>query len=193
MKRKSMSSFRNATALLLLCTFFSGGVLTADTDGGSKKPTGYATIGWGANEKEIRETLHFNDEFDCLDLHDVRHCMTSFDLGDYSVSTTLDLIDDHFGRVTMTFPASEFDLMRTTFVEKYGAPVSTKTVPIRTRMNVPYKNVVLRWKWTDVDAVLEKYGESVDRGSASITISDFRRGLKRLDERAKKHAKTAPF
>lgn len=188
-----MSSFRNASALLLLCAFLRGGVLTADTAGGSKKPTGYATIGWGANEKEIRETLHLNDEFDCLDLHDVRHCMTSFDLGDYSVSTTLDLIDDHFGRVTMTFPASEFELMRSTFVEKYGAPVSTTTVPIRTRMNVPYKNVVLRWKWTDVDAILEKYGESVDRGSASITVSDFRRGLKRLDERAKKHARTAPF
>lgn len=52
---------------------------------------------------------------------------------------------------------------------------------------------MLRWKWSDVDATLERYGESVDRGRASITTTEFRDALKTLDERAKRKAKDAPF
>ena len=158
-----------------------------------KKPTGYAEIPFGASEKNVREKLNLTDEWDCMDLHDVRHCSTHFVLGDYAVMVTLDLIDDRFGRIIMTFPTSEFDLMKTTFVEKYGQPHTSSTAPVRSRANVPYRNAVLRWKWNDVDATLERFGESVDRGQASITTNEFREARKTLDERAKKKAKDAPF
>jgi hypothetical protein len=42
-------------------------------------------------------------------------------------------------------------------------------------------------------STLERFGESVDRGRASITTSEFRDALETLDERAKKKAKDAPF
>lgn len=149
----------------------------------TKKPTGYAAAPWGATEQELRDTLNLSDEWDCLDLHDVRHCTTSFVLGDYYVSVTLDLIDDRFGRVLMTFPASEFDLMKTTFIEKYGPPAASSAPTVRTRINVPYRNAVFRWTWDDVDATLERFGESVERGRASITTHEFRDALRTLDAR----------
>ncbi len=83
----------------------------------------------------------------------------------------------------MSFPTSEFDLMKTTFTEKYGAPHSSSTVSVRTRMNVPYRNVSLRWRWNDVDANLERFGESVERGRATITTAEFVRALKSLELR----------
>lgn len=182
------------TGFLAACLLTTSAVPAGEgTPTKPKKPTGYSEVPFGATEKDVREKLNLTDEWDCTDLHDVRHCSTHFVLGDYAVMVTLDLIDDRFGRIITTFPTSEFDLMRTTFVEKYGQPHSSSTVPVRTRANVPYRNAVLRWKWSDVDATLERFGENVDRGRASITTSEFRDALKTLDERAKKKAKDAPF
>jgi hypothetical protein len=178
-----------AAGLLIATAVMAGDAPAAKT----KKPTGYAAVPWGATEKQLREALNLKDEWDCMDLHDVRHCTTSFVLGDYSVSVDLDLIDERFGRVIMTFPTSEFGLMKTTFIEKYGSPNSFSAPPVRTRMNVAYRNNVLRWEWDGVDATLERFGESVERGRASITTREFREALGTLDERAKRRAKDAPF
>jgi hypothetical protein len=191
-----MNTFRTIVAALVAVNLLLASATAAEKDDAriqTKKPTGYAAVPWGATETELRDALNLSDEWDCIDLHDVRHCTTSFILGDYYVSVTLDLIDDRFGRVLMTFPSPEFELMKTTFVEKYGPPASSSAPTVRTRMNVPYRNAVLRWTWDDVDATLERFGESVERGRASITTHDFRDALRVLDARAKKRAKDAPF
>lgn len=60
-------------------------------------------------------------------------------------------------------------------------------------MNVPFRNMVLRWRWDDADATVEQFGENVERGRASITTREFRNALKTLDERAKRRAQEAPF
>jgi hypothetical protein len=167
--------------------------VAAKTADPAKKPTGYADVPWGASEKELREKLHMTNEWDCLAINDVQHCQTHFDLGDYAVMVTLDLIDDKFGRVTMSFWNSEWDQMNAAFLQKYGPPQSSATVPVRTTMNVPYTNVVMTWRWADVDARLERYGDTVDKGFASITTTAFRRAVADADERAKKRAAKAPF
>jgi hypothetical protein len=66
-----------AASLLIATAVMAGDASAAKT----KKPTGYAAVPWGATEKQLRETLNLKDEWDCMDLHDVRHCTTSFETG----------------------------------------------------------------------------------------------------------------
>lgn len=163
---------------------------SSSTADGSKKPHSFRDVPWGASEAQVKQKL-VSGEDDCMELQDVRHCSTYFDLGDVRITAFLQFANDRFGQVLMWFPSDQFEFVKETFVEKYGRPTSARLEEVRTRMNVPYTNAILKWHWSDVDIFFERYGPDIEQGFASITTREYAAAEAERQKQKKRSAKNA--
>lgn len=74
-------------------------------------------------------------------------------------------------QVIVSYYPSEYEYVRSVFVEKYGPPTATTKVPVRTKAGVEYGNDTTIWRFPNITIEMHRYGTTIDRGSTYITLN----------------------
>ncbi len=81
--------------------------------------------------------------------------------------------------------------MRTAFVEKYGTPMTSRSSTVQDRMNTSFEQEKVTWEGPEVAISLDRLGDKVTEGFFYILTQEFRAGLLKANEDAKKKLKDA--
>jgi hypothetical protein len=99
--------------------------------------------------------------------------------------------DDVFVGVTMSFASEDYERLRDVFQVKYGEPSRLETTRVATRPGARFDNETLNWDGRKASVSLERYGDSLEKGSASIFLNSYLEAReKERQERLKKDADT---
>ncbi len=97
--------------------------------------------------------------------------------------------DDVFVGATMSFPAEDYEKLRDVFEVKYGEPSRLETTRVATSSGARFDNEKLNWDGRKASVSLERYGDSLAMGSASIFLNSYVEAReKERQERLKKDA-----
>jgi hypothetical protein len=97
--------------------------------------------------------------------------------------------DDVFVGVTMSFASDDYERLREVFQVKYGEPPRLETTRITTRGGTRYDNETLNWDGRKVSVSLQRYGDSLERGSATLFLNSYVEAEeKKRQEKLKKDA-----
>ena len=93
------------------------------------------------------------------------------------------------GNVTMTMPHGQFEEMRQTLIERYGAPHRDIPGQVQNRVGAIFSNRLLLWKGPNVSIALHERHKDVDTSAALFTHNASTARLLNQDrERAKANA-----
>jgi hypothetical protein len=97
--------------------------------------------------------------------------------------------DDVFVGAVMSFASEDYEKLRDVFEFKYGEPMRLETTRVSTASGGRFDNETLNWDGRKASVALERYGDSLEKGSASIFLNSYleAREKERLD-RLKKDA-----
>jgi hypothetical protein len=96
---------------------------------------------------------------------------------------------DIFVGVTMFFSSDDYERLREVFLIKYGEPSRLETTRVTTRTGTRFDNETLHWDGRKVTASLERYGDSLEKGSATIFLNSYlKEQEKERQDRLKKEA-----
>ena len=91
-------------------------------------------------------------------------------------------------RVFFSFGSDDFSFIKAVFLEKYGEPTKSASIPVKNRMGAEFLNEELIWDGPNILLKLEKYSSTVTEGRASFTVKSYTlMKIKELEE-AKKRA-----
>ncbi len=97
--------------------------------------------------------------------------------------------DDVFEGATLSFASDDYEKLREVFQVKYGEPSRLETTRVTTRSGTRYDNETLNWDGRRVSVSLQRYGESLERGTGSLFLSSYLEALeKKRQEKLKKDA-----
>lgn len=81
--------------------------------------------------------------------------------------------DDIFVGATMSFDSDDYERLREIFLAKYGEPARLQTTRVTTRTGTRFDNETLNWDGGKVSVSLQRYGESLDKGSATMFLNSY--------------------
>jgi hypothetical protein len=81
--------------------------------------------------------------------------------------------DDVFVGVVMSFPSDDYEKLRDIFEFKYGEPGRLQTTRVTTRAGTRYDNEILNWDGRKASVSLQRYGDSLEKGSATILLNSY--------------------
>jgi hypothetical protein len=97
--------------------------------------------------------------------------------------------DDSFVGVSLFFAAEDYERLREVFLVKYGEPARLETTRVTTRTGTRFDDEILHWDGRKVTVSLERYGDSLERGSATIFLNSYlEQQAKERQEHLKKEA-----
>lgn len=97
--------------------------------------------------------------------------------------------DDVFVGAMMSFPAEDYEKLRDVFEVKYGEPSRLETTRVATPSGARFDNEKVNWDGRNASVSLERYGDSLAMGSASIFLNTYVEAReKERQERLKKDA-----
>jgi hypothetical protein len=97
--------------------------------------------------------------------------------------------DDVFVGVSMSFASEDYERLRDVFETKYGEPTRLETTRVSTPSGARFDNETLNWDGRKASVSLERYGDSLAKGSASILLNSYVEAReKERQERLKKDA-----
>ena len=97
--------------------------------------------------------------------------------------------DDVLVGITMEFPSDGYEKLREVFLVKYGEPSRLETTRIVTRPGERFDNEIVNWDGRKTSVSLERYGDSLEKGAASIFWNSYLEAReKERQERLKKDA-----
>jgi hypothetical protein len=103
-----------------------------------------------------------------------RTCESSgFQSNGASVDDVFFFQDDVFVGVTMSFVSDDYERLREVFLAKYGEPTRLETTRISTRTGTRFDNETLNWDGGKVSVSLQRYGESLENGSATLFLNSY--------------------
>lgn len=158
-----------------------------------QEPKAFRGVTWGTSEKDAKAALKFGfctDSASTIPSSKMRSCMSPFSLGGVSVTAIFQFMNDKLVAVGGHFPTEEYQTVRTAFVEKYGPPTA-KSSTVQNRMNASFEQEKLTWEGPKVAISLDRLGDKVTEGFFYILTQEFRAGLVKANEDAKKKLKDA--
>jgi len=81
--------------------------------------------------------------------------------------------DDLFVGVALTFASDDYERLRDVFQLKYGEPSRLETTRITTREGTRFDNETLNWDGRKASVSIQRYGDSLDKGAASIFLNSY--------------------
>lgn len=102
-----------------------------------------------------------------------------FQANGVAVDDVLYFQNDLFVGVSMSFDSDDYEKLREVFVFKYGEPSRLDTTRLSSREGGRFDNETMSWDGRKVTVSIERYGESLDKGSASMFVNSY------LDEQEK--------
>jgi hypothetical protein len=135
---------------------------------GWNEPDGFKKLKWGDPIDGVKEVMKVRDrEIRNLGPHGRR--FTGWDsVGNIPVTLYLDFLDGKLAGVSFTFPATEFETIRSAFVERYGKPSSQLNETAQSDTGVKVPNVMSFWIGETVDVTLAQVGASLDQSLAIL-------------------------
>jgi hypothetical protein len=160
----------------------------------SREPKAFRNVRWGATKAEAAAIIHFG-ESSCTDMSDFHPgetwCGSDFLMGNITATSNFVFVKDKLVQVIVSYYPSEFEYVKSVFVEKYGRPSSAAVVPIRTKAGVPYDNDMAVWKFPAVTIEMHRYGTTVERGATYFTLNSWIEEEKQRETESKKKAITS--
>ena len=97
--------------------------------------------------------------------------------------------DDVFVGAILWFPSEDYEKIRDVFQFKFGEPMRLDTTRVSTASGGRFDNEILNWDGRKASVALERHGETLDKGSATIFLnSHLEAREKERQERLKKDA-----
>ena len=159
-----------------------------------QEPKAFRGVTWGTSEKDANAALKFGfctDSASTIPGSKMRSCMSPFSLGSVSVTAIFQFMNDKLVAVGGHFPSKEYQTVRTAFVEKYGPPMTAKSSTVQNRMNASFEQEKLTWEGPGVAISLDRLGDNVTEGFFYVLTQEFRVGLLKANENAKKTLRDA--
>ena len=159
-----------------------------------QEPKAFRGVTWGTSEKDANAALKFGfctDSASTIPGSKMRSCMSPFSLGSASVTAIFQFMNDKLVAVGGHFPSKEYQTVRTAFVEKYGPPMTAKSSTVQNRMNASFEQEKLTWEGPGVAISLDRLGDKVTEGFFYVLTQEFRAGLLKANEDAKKKLRDA--
>lgn len=92
--------------------------------------------------------------------------------------------------VFIAFKPQRFDAIVSAITQRWGPPIHDKTETLRSRVGAAYTNRVMGWSRGGVLLVVQRYGNRVDEGLASIAGQEqMDQAVKRAEEAVREGAK----
>lgn len=167
-------------------------VVSPQIAGAWNEPSGFRDIPFGASEQTLKEKLprpmcHDNNDQEVLP---ERYCFVSLRIGSVDASGIFYLRSDHFVNLTISFKSEVFSQIEEAFTEKYGTPLHTQDVKIKTRGGLEAVNTVMKWDGKKVDVRLQRYAGSITNGFAELIMVEEREiQRQKIESRGKAGAK----
>jgi hypothetical protein len=159
-----------------------------------KEPTAYKKIPFGTPYAEFEGQILLTGCKPATRDHESgqRTCEGSgFQANGVSVDDVFLFQDDSFVGVSLFFAAEDYEKLREVFLVKYGEPARLETTRVTTRTGTRFDDEILHWDGRKVTVSLERYGDSLERGSATIFLNGYLEQQDRQrQERLKKEAET---
>lgn len=112
-----------------------------------------------------------------------------FQANGVAVDDVLFFQDDLFVGASLSFDSDDYEKLRELFVLKYGEPTRLETTRISSRSGTRFDNETMNWDGRKVAVSIERYGESLEKGSATLfLLSYLEQQEKERQERLKKDA-----
>jgi len=135
------------------------------------QPDRFQGVRWDASTADARKIAADRGEpfrF-CFEAFPYQVCSTSAAVGPVDSTILFLFRDDKLVSGQLSFKASDFDAMKTQFIERYGPPTTQVEEPFDTKDAMKSVNRVLRWGGNAVLIELRAHGGgSVEMGTASI-------------------------
>src|SRR5215510_8383560 len=126
------------------------------------EPTGFRDIPWGSQPDVVRQRFpDFTCERDFTVTPIKSHCSGHLIIGAVRVFTVIHFETGGMDTVSLLFTSEQFTQMKVTFIERYGQPTKTYTVPIQNAMGAQFINEILEWNGMKVLIRLEKYSTKI--------------------------------
>ena len=125
------------------------------------EPDGFRGVTWGATVDEAQAKL---PGLGC----GTRTCFGDLDIAGQTVTAMFDFRDGGFYAVYLRFGSSRFEVLKSVFVERYGAPTQRRLETVRNSSGARLENEVLEWSGAKVYIRLQRYAGRLRAGSARI-------------------------
>ncbi len=182
------------TPILLLLSSLAIALPAIPTPGPAwgKEPTVYKKVPFGMPYAEMEGRILLTGCHPSSRDHESgkRTCEgNGFQSNGVSVDDVFLFQDDVFVGVTMSFDSDDYERLRDVFVAKYGEPGRLETTRVTTRAGTRFDNETMNWDGRRVSVSLQRYGESLEKGSAAIFLNSYlEQQEKERQERLKKDA-----
>ena len=97
-----------------------------------------------------------------------KQCSQVRDIGLASTTQTFEFRPERFVRVSLTFSGDRFEYLRDIFIQRYGPPTESRVEPFQTRSGSVFQNSVLTWSGDKVTAQIQRFSDTIDKGTAFI-------------------------
>ena len=160
-------------------------VVAAGTALAWDEPDAVRGLTWGASQEDLRRVAKDRGEPAPLCASAAPHetCTTGGEIGSVRATIHYRFRDDKFVSAALGFLPTDFSMIRTIFVERYGEPTKRREERFQTWSRQKAMNPVLVWEGRKVNVELRMYGRTLSTGLAEIVL---RSEMDRLDaERSK--------
>ncbi|HMJ84972.1 MAG TPA: hypothetical protein VK504_17445 [Vicinamibacterales bacterium] len=156
-----------------------------------KEPDAFRGVKWLATQAEAAAEVGFGEdschELSVLDAVEI-WCADDFELGRITATSEFVFVRGHFVQAQVSYYPSEYDFVRAVFVEKYGKPLTEAVVPVQTPTGVQYDNDTAVWEFPNLSIEMHRYGTTIQRGVAFMTLKTWTTERALAEEAAKKKA-----
>ena len=188
-----------AIAIALICAAACLSGLASSGDGSLQKktaagdglePSGFRGVSWGSTVAEADAVIHFG-EHTCNEMSTREPeiwCGEDFAMGEVTATAQYQFAKGRLVGVMLSYDPSEFEYVRSVFIQKYGKPTAQEVVPMRTGMGVRYGNDTVSWRFPGVTIEMHRYGSTVNRGATFFTVNAWSKEKARRTASSKKAA-----
>lgn len=114
-------------------------------------------------------------------------CTSGFSIDTVRITDAFSFDRDAFAAAQMEFDSDAYGFLKDIFIEKYGQPHKLESTTFKTLGGLEAQNESLAWTGARVVIQLSRYGDSITRGSATISTTAHIKILAEREERTKKN------
>ena len=147
-------------------------VVAAGTALAWDEPDAVRGLTWGASQEDLRRVAKDRGEPAPLCAAAAPHetCTHGAEIGSVRATIHYRFRDDKFVSASLGFLPTDFSLIRTIFVERYGEPTKRREERFQTWSRQKAMNPVVVWEGRRVIIELRMYGRTLSTGLAEIAL-----------------------
>ena len=182
------------TRILLLLSLLAGAAAPTPTPtpAWAKEPSAYRGVAFGTPYADFPGRLLLTGCHPSTTDHEPgqRTCESNgFQANGVAVEDVLFFQNDLFVGVSMSFESDDYEKLREVFVTKFGEPTHLETTRLSSRSGARFDNETMGWDGRKVAVSIERYGETLEKGSATMFLNSYlEQQEKERQERLKKDA-----